>query len=212
MIYLPASDKVLISHDNALKLVARGSGGNGEFFENSISAHLGNHIYGILDEASIFISPSELKCLTDLLDWSRVENDPIVFSFLKRFETSYDGQSVQAPYFEALLSIKGLTRAAVEQFKRIEDQARTIEAQDLTLREQPDDDTTSTGVPEHLNFIDINKLLNVLVGLEDQLYQIANQSGSLSDEAKKVLCQKDMSRPHTALGRLTSLLSLPSDQ
>jgi len=52
----------------------------------------------------------------------------------------------------------------------------------------------------------------VLVGLEDQLYQIANQSESLSDEARKVLNQRDMSRVHTALGRLTSLMSLPSDR
>ena len=79
------------------------------------------------------------------------------------------------------------------------------------LREQPDDAKSNEEGPENLNFIDVNKLLNILVGLEDQLYQIASQSESLSDEAKKVIYQKDMSRAHTALGRLTSLMSLPSD-
>ena len=74
MIYLPASDKVLMSHNNELKLVSRGSGGNGEFFEDPVSVHLGNHIRDTMDEANIFISPSELKCLADLIDWSLVEN------------------------------------------------------------------------------------------------------------------------------------------
>ena len=149
MIYLPASDKVLMSQNNELKLVSRGSGGNQEFLVDPISFYLGNHIRGILDEANVFISPSELKCLTGLLDWSQVENDEIISSFLERFETSYNGQSVRVPYFEALLSIKGLICVALQQFKQIEDLARVIEAQDLTLREQPDDATTSKEGPEN---------------------------------------------------------------
>lgn len=62
-----------------------------------------------------------------------------------------------------------------------------------------------------LNFIDANKLLSILVGLEDQLHQIFNQSESLSAAASQVLTQKDVSRAHTALGRLTSLMTLPSN-
>jgi hypothetical protein len=149
IIYLPASDKVLMSRNNELKLVSRSSRGNGEFFEDPMSCHLGNHIHDILDDTDIFISPSELKCLADSLDWSKVENDLIISSFLERFETSYNGQSVRVPYFEALLSIKGLICVALQQFKQIEDLARVIEAQDLTLREQPDDATTSKEGPEN---------------------------------------------------------------
>jgi hypothetical protein len=60
------------------------------------------------------------------------------------------------------------------------------------------------------NFIDISSLLNVLVGLEDQLYQIITQSDSLSVEALQAFTSHDTSRAHTALGRLTSLISMPS--
>jgi hypothetical protein len=51
----------------------------------------------------------------------------------------------------------------------------------------------------------------VLVGLEDQLYQIAHRADSLDEEEKGVLRISDLSRAHTALGRLSSLMSLPSD-
>jgi len=145
--YLPASDKLLMSHNNELKLVSRQPAGDREFLADPISRHFGNHIHGILDEVSIFISASELKCLSSLLDWSQVENDEIVSSFLERIETSYNGFSIRAPYFEALLSVKGLTCVAIQQFKRIEDQARVIEAEDLTQREPSDDGVKKEAQP-----------------------------------------------------------------
>lgn len=154
-IYLPASDKVLVSRNHQLKLVSRGPGGNGGFFEDPAAAHFGSHIHGILDEVSIFISPSELKRLLDLLDWSQAETDPIVSSFLERLDSTYDGRCVRAPCFEALLAIKGLTCVAVQQAKRIEDQARAIEASDLTLKERPDAATGKTDTAS-LSFIDAN--------------------------------------------------------
>ena len=210
-LYLPASDKVLLSVDNELKLVSRGSGGSREFFTEPASLHFGNRLKDILDDVSIFIIPSELDCLLDLLNWDQVRSKSIVASFLERLRSSYDGQSFRASCLEALLSIKDLTRVAVQQAKRIEDQARAIEASDLTLKEMPEDENKQQE-PAGLNFIDANRLLAVLVHLEDQVHQIVSQSECLSAEAKKVLYQRDMSRAHTALGRLTSLMSLPSDQ
>lgn len=70
MLYLPASDKVLMSRNNELKLVSRESGGNGEFFADPMSVHFGNRIQDIFDEVNVFITPSELGSLVDLLDWS----------------------------------------------------------------------------------------------------------------------------------------------
>lgn len=43
-LYLPASDKVLLSRNNELKLVSRGSGGNREFFAEPASVHFGNRL------------------------------------------------------------------------------------------------------------------------------------------------------------------------
>lgn len=200
-----------MSLDHQLKLVSRGSKGKGEFFDEPVSAYFGNHVKDVLDEVSVFITPSELKCLVDLLDWSQVGSEPAITHFLGRLKSSYDGRSVRTPYFDALLAIKDLARVAVQQAKHIEDLARDIESSDLTLKEQPAD-SNGQEEPKSLNFIDANKLLSVIVGLEDQVYQIASQSECLSTEAKKVLYQRDMSRAHTALGRLASLMSLPSDQ
>lgn len=202
---------MLLSLDHQLKLVSRGPRGKGEFFDEPVSAYFGNHVKDVLDEVSVFITPPELKSLVDLLDWSQVGSEPAITHFLGRLKSSYDGRSVRTPYFDALLAIKDLARVAVQQAKHIEDLARDIESSDLTLKEQPAD---SNGLeePKSLNFIDANKLLSVIVGLEDQVYQIASQSECLSTEAKKVLYQRDMSRAHTALGRLASLMSLPSDQ
>ena len=209
--YLPASDKVLISRNHELKLVSREAGGRSEFFEDPVSAHFGNRIREVLDEVSLFLPPSELKWLVDTLDWSCVENQHLATPFLERLESSYDGRSVRAPFLEALLAIKGLTQVAIQQAKQIEDRARALEADELTLREGARAAADEDAQPR-LDFVDANKLLSVLAGLEDQLYQIANQSETLSAAARKILCRKDLSRAHTALGRLASLLSLPSDQ
>ena len=202
---------MLLSVDNELKLVSRGSGSNREFFTEPASLYFGNRLRDILDDISVFITRSELDCLLNLLDWSQVNSNSIVASFLKRLRSSYNGQSIKAPCLETLLSVKDLTRVAVRQAKRIEDQARAIEASDLTLKDTQEDSNQQQESTE-LNFIDANRLLAVLVQLEDQVHQIVSQSECLSAEAKKILYQRDMSRAHTALGRLTSLMSLPSDK
>jgi hypothetical protein len=74
------------------------------------------------------ITPLELKNLLELLAWSQCEGSLVVSSFLERIEASYSGHAIRAPYLEALLAVKALTRVAVLQFKRIEDEARAIEA------------------------------------------------------------------------------------
>jgi len=45
MAYLPASDKVLVSRDNQLKLVSREAGGRTDFFEEPV--HFGNQIHNV---------------------------------------------------------------------------------------------------------------------------------------------------------------------
>jgi hypothetical protein len=90
----------------------------------------------------------------------------MVRPFLERVESTYDGRRIRAPCFEALLAVKSLTCVAVRQAKRIEDQARVMEACDLTLKERPDGQAEDAG-SEVLSFIDANSLLSVLVGLEE---------------------------------------------
>lgn len=85
------------------------------------------------------------------------------------FEQSYDGSSVRVPYFEALLAVKAMVRAAISQFKRTEEKARAVEVQDLLQKELPGQSIEEAST-ESKNLIDVNMLLAVLVQLEDQLY------------------------------------------
>jgi hypothetical protein len=62
-----------------------------------------------------------------------------------------------------------MVRAAISQFKRIEDKARAAEVQDLLQKELPGQSIEEAGA-ESKNLIDVNMLLAVLVQLEDQLY------------------------------------------
>ena len=73
------------------------------------------------------------------------------------------------PYFEALLAVKAMVRAAISQFKRIEDKVRAVEVQDLLQKELPGQSIEDAGA-ESKNLIDVNMLLAVLVQLEEQLY------------------------------------------
>ena len=166
-IYLPASDKVLVARGSQLKLQSRSTRGQGEFFEGPTPAYFGNHIRSVFDQVRLAITPLELKNLLELLAWSQCEGNLVVASFLESVEASYSGHAIRAPYLEALLAIKALTRVAVLQFKRIEDEARAIEAQDLTLKEVGPLPSSDTGGLRRLNFIEVNELLSVLVSLED---------------------------------------------
>lgn len=54
----------------------------------------------------------------------------------------------------------------------------------------------------------MNKILSVFVSLEDQLHQISQHSENLSLSDQKVLRRHSMSRYHTSLGRMSSLIAL----
>lgn len=150
-----------------------------------------------------------MRAIGRILDAEKLEDQKIASLLLSRFEQAYDGRSIRVPFFEALLAVKDMLRAAIVQFKRIEDVVRAVEVQDLLQKELPGPGIEEAGT-EHKNLVDVNMLLSVLVQLEDQLYQMASQSDSLSDHAKEVLYGREMSRAHTAYGRLSSLMALPS--
>jgi hypothetical protein len=115
------------------------------------------------------MTPHGIRSLIDALDWSQVEGNSVVTTFLESVEASFTGRCFKACYFEALLSVKDLTRVALQQFKAVEDTARTIESQELTLKDIPDC-SVDPATTSHPSFIEINQLLSALVDLEDQLY------------------------------------------
>jgi hypothetical protein len=168
-LYLPRSDQVLLARAGELKLAARPSSNPGELLEDPASAHFGNRVRNLLDEVRLFITPAEVRTIGRVLDIGKLEEKKIASLLLARFEQSYDGSSVRVPYFEALLAVKAMVRAAISQFKRIEDKARAAEVQDLLQKELPGQSIEEAGA-ESKNLIDVNMLLAVLVQLEDQLY------------------------------------------
>lgn len=95
--------------------------------------------------------------------------------------------------------------------ERLEEQAATLAAGELGLAEAKQAPPEAES-PCILNTIDAHRLLSILAGLGDQLHQVAAQSEQLPSATRQVLLgQADLSRAHTALGRLGSLLSLPTD-
>lgn len=168
-LYLPRSDQVLLARAGELKLAARPSSNPGELLEDPASAHFGNRVRNLLDEVRLFITPAEVRTIGRVLDIGKLEEKKIASLLLARFEQSYDGGSVRVPYFEALLAVKTMVRAAISQFKKIEDKARAVEVQDLLQKELPGQSIEEAGA-ESKNLIDVNMLLAVLVQLEDQLY------------------------------------------
>ena len=208
--YLPCSDQVLLARAGDLKLAARPTSGTGDFLADPASAHFGNRIRDLFDEVRLFLTPVDVRTMANVLDVSCIEDKKVVQLLLARLlDESYDGSSLRVPYLEALLAVKAMVRAAITQFKRLEDKARAVEVLDL-LQRGPAPETIEEAETEDKNLIDANKLLSALVQLEDQLYQIASQSDVLSEEAKVALYSREMSRAHTAHGRLSSLLVLPS--
>lgn len=207
--YLPCSDQVMLARASELKLAARPATGAGEFLSDPASAHFGNRLRDLLDEVRLFVTPAEVRAIGQALDVGQLEEKKIAQLLLSRLDGSYDGTSIVVPYFEALLAVKAMVRAAISQFKRLEDKARALEVQDLLQKELPAEAIEEAGA-ESKNLIDVNMLLAVLVQLEDQLYQMASQSDVLSGHAKTVLYSREMSRAHTAYGRLSSLMALPS--
>jgi hypothetical protein len=165
-VYLPCSDQVLLARAGELKLASRPATGAGAFLSDPASAHFGNRVRDLLDEVRLFVAPAEVRTIGRVLDVSKIEEKKISQLLLARLEGSYNGSSVLVPYFEALLAVKAMVRAAINQFKRIEDKARDIEVQDLLQKELPAESIEEAG-EESKNLIDVNMLLAVLVQLED---------------------------------------------
>lgn len=112
-VYLPSSDQVLLARDNELKLSMRPASGVGEFFSDPASVHFGNRLKDLMDEVRLFITPGEVRTIGRVLDVGKVEEKKIARLLLARLEDSCDGSSVMVPYFEALLAVKAMVRAAI---------------------------------------------------------------------------------------------------
>ena len=206
--YHPAGDKVLISKANMLKAVSREQGGRSDFFSEPAALFFGNRVQTAHDQVRLFITPQEVKQLVTSLDWSDPEVHASTVELLRALKSSFDGCSMRAPLSNATLAVAALTSATLVHLDKIEKEARTLAAAELSLAEVPKSQT-KTG---H-NAIDLHKLLSVLTSLGEQLHQAARASDSLPASAKQVLLgQSDLGRAHTALGRLGSLLSLPTHQ
>jgi hypothetical protein len=202
---------VLIARHRDLKLASREAGGHREFLEDRPALHFGNRIQEIVDEVDLFLAAPDLRWLLERLDWGLVENPHLVAPLLARFESNYDGGAVRAPFLEALLAAKELAQVGSQQARQHEDRARALEAEELCCAREGAINPAPDGSRPCLDLVDCHRLLGVLVGLEDQLHQIASQSETLTPHARQLLGHGDLSRAHTALGRLSSLLSLPTD-
>jgi hypothetical protein len=209
--YLPAPDKVLVSRGSQLKLVCREGASRGAFFLDPASLHFGNGISQVWDEVSLFLSPEDLAWLLKHLDWAQSADSIVVARLLGRIEQTYDGRAARVPWLEGLLALKRLGQAAVRQAEQLEGQGRAAEALQLALEER-EAGSPDAAAGAQLDLLDAMKLLNVLADLEDQLHQIGRCSEQLTSAAAGILSRADRSRAHTAIGRLASLLGLPSDQ
>ena len=101
-IYLPNSIQVLLSQDGRLKLVSRGSRGQGEFFNRPRALFLGNVIRDVLDTVSLFISFYELECLINMVDWQKYASFIVISSFLNKVKISFNGSSIKVTFLEGL--------------------------------------------------------------------------------------------------------------
>lgn len=156
----------------------------------------------------LFITAPQLRQLLTRLDWSTAPAETV--TLLEALKSTYDGSSLRVSFIEAWLTVSNLTRLAVETAAHIEDQASQLAGKELTLASST---TPNQSASSNLNIIDQHRLLSVLADLGEQLHQIAVQSEALPPATKQhLLGQTDLSRAHTALGRLASLLSLPSDK
>jgi hypothetical protein len=67
--------------------------------------------------------------MVELVEWTEFEKNAVLREFCEKVQESFNGSSIRAPFFDALLSIKQLTVATLQTLKRIEESARTTEAQ-----------------------------------------------------------------------------------
>jgi hypothetical protein len=138
MAYIPTSDKILLTKDSELKLVARETGGRKEFFDGPESTHFGNRISDVSEEVNLFLRQSDLDFVLKTLDFSKVQDQGLVGSLLARLVNDFDGQVVRVPYLVALIAVKSMMSVAVQQAQQIEQHARALEADELALRDAPD--------------------------------------------------------------------------
>jgi len=163
-VHVPQSDKVLISKDNLLKLVSK-SENRIEFFDDPKSRNFEPILREATDKVRLYLSPKKLLSLVNDISWTKVD-EPAVVRMLEAIRDSYDGESFAVCFLDALLGLKALSRVAVSQFVAVEEKARELEMSDLKIIDTLPMNEDS---PILLSLIEVSKLLNVVVNLEDQL-------------------------------------------
>jgi hypothetical protein len=99
------------------------------------------------------------------LDLSLVGEKALVGAALSKMKLYTTNLTV--PFFEGLLSVKSLLRAACLQFKRVEDRFKQVEANLLYLSENKLQESKDKF---EVDILELNKMLSILVSLEDQLF------------------------------------------
>lgn len=114
------------------------------------------------------MTQTDLLFLLNHIDWAqlRKERRPLVEKFLCCFK-DYNGANATTPYANAFIGVRTLLNVAIGQYQRLEGLGKRLQKEDKLKQQFIGDDCLNA---KSLSFADANKLLSILLTLEDQLW------------------------------------------
>ena len=157
----------MITKGPRLKIFARDDSQKSTEF-NSFS----NYAKSPDDEIRLFISQGDLSFILDKLAWSGL-NTQIGHNFLQRISESYDSTSFRLSYILALEAVNDISNVAIEKYKQFENRSAQIQLKDINPKSICNIPATKD---DALSFREFNRLLSILLSLEDQLWAMTQSS------------------------------------
>eukprot|EP00347_Sterkiella_histriomuscorum_P017580 403348792 len=222
--YIDNSDKMLLTNGSQIKLISR----SGTDFDLASNSSFTNYPQKPEDLISLKISKSDINFLITNLDWNQVkpETYDMITLFLEnlhQLNNNFDN-GLNVPYQIAFTVVKSLLNISIAQYENLENQLCIIQDQDIAqvknvqqrvhrdIKPQFNNEIQLPFEYGNLSLVDANQMLAILLKLEDQLWA-ATQSDQVASSLKSLWssgASSTSSRRHTAFGRLSSLITYPT--
>lgn len=201
--YLNHSKNFIVTNGPEVKIFAKDSSTTATSFSN-----FSNFPQYPEDTVGLRLPVSDLTFLLDRVDWTSFESSQPVINFMRDIAQYYSGEFVVLPYISAMVGVTSVIEALQNLYLNFEQFGQSVNKKDVESRAPKV--SKNPQIKKVTSFRQINKLLRVMLGLEDQLWAMT-QSDAVSERVKR-LWPAQTSRLHSAFGRVSSFLNFTDSE
>lgn len=119
------------------------------------------------DFVGLRLSVTDLEFMLDNMNWQSFEQSTAVVNLLRDIAQYYSQEYVMLPYISALVGITSVLEMLLDLYVQFEQFSTSLEQKDVASDKKI---SKNPNIKKTTSFRQINKLLRIVLGLEDQLW------------------------------------------